>query len=367
MENNTNIVKKSLSSKILSNNEFNVCEIIKDFESSIFSIISNILLLLKNNESIYHTENYKLYNYDDNNKNIIAGKIPIMLLLGGMSYKIYSLFYNKYFKEDIIDLNNCLIDSIDYDFSIIVKPSFDKNIFKSIISSIININMIEFIEINNNNKLQIIEKKDLKNNIFLNGKKTSKIVNNNKELTKILLTYSDSGNDYFSIQINIKIDDEIYQIVEILFWRNEIISNSIYLKDFDINMCVLFQTNKFKILLPDITMLLKTNINSMKSRLQNKEFNKCSKDYYRLKFIELINNKKINYNNVMFDEYIKLSIKNIDKIYKKENPNIFKFPFSICSLEDKKEQELIYELYDKFLNLNLEEQIDILTNNKYLK
>lgn len=180
------------------------------------------------------------------------------------------------------------------------------------------------------------------------------------------MTYSDSGIDYFSIQINIKIDGKIYQIIELLFWRNEIISNSIYLKDFDINKSILFQTNKFKIILPDITMLLKTNINSMKSRLQNKEFNKCSKDYYRLKFIELVNIKKTN-DDFDIDEYIKLSIKNIDKIYKKENPNIFKFPFSICSLEDKKVQELIYELYDNFLNLNLEEQIDILTNNKYLK
>lgn len=213
-------------------------------------------------------------------------------------------------------------------------------------------------------KIQIIEKKDIKNDIFLKDKKILDIKDG--KFKKILLTYSDSGKDYFSIQINIKIDDKIYQIIELLFWRNEIISNSIYLKDFDINKSILFQTNKFKIILPDITMLLKTNINSMKSRLQNKEFNKCSKDYYRLKFIEFVNIKKTN-DDFDIDEYIKLSIKNIDKIYKKENPNIFKFPFSICSLEDKKEQELIYELYDNFLNLNLEEQIDILTNNKYLK
>lgn len=365
MENDINIEKKTLSSKILSNNELNVCNIIKDFESDIYSIISNILVLLKDNDNIYHTDNYNFYNYDNNYTNIITDKIPIMILLGGMSYKIYSLFYNKYFKEDIINLNNSLIDSIDYDFSIIVKPSFNKDIFKSIVNKIITKNMKEFINIDKNNKLQNIEKNDMKNNGFLKNKKILEI--KNVKLKKISLTYSDSGNDYFSIQINIRIDDEIYQIVELLFWRNEIISNSIYLKDFDINKCVLFQTNKFKILLPDITMLLKTNINSMKSRLQNKEFNKCSKDYYRLKFIELINNKKINYNDEIIDEYIKLSIKNIDKIYKKENPNIFKFPFTICSLEDKKEQEIIYGLYDKFLNLNLEEQIDILTNNKYLK
>ena len=41
--------KKSLSSKILSNREYNVCKIIKDFETSVYSIISNILVLLKDN------------------------------------------------------------------------------------------------------------------------------------------------------------------------------------------------------------------------------------------------------------------------------------------------------------------------------
>ena len=215
--------------------------------------------------------------------------------------------------------------------------------------------------------MTIIDKNDVKNDIFLKDKKILKIKNNSDELNKILLTYSDNGSEYFSIQINIKINDKIYQIIELLFWRKEIISNSIYLKDFDINTSVLYQTEKFKILLPDITMLLKTNINSMKSRLQNKDFNKCSKDYYRLKFIELINNKKINYKDEIIDEYIKLSIKNIDKIYKKENPNIFKFPYSICSIDNIKEQEYIYELYDNFLNLNLKEQIEILSNNKYLK
>lgn len=355
---------KSLTSKILSNKEFNVCEIIKDFELSIYSIITNILVLLKENDNIYHTNKYISYNYDI--ENIIKNNIPIMILLGGSSYKIYSLFYNKYFKEDIIDLNDCLINSIDYDFSILVKQDFNNDVFKSIIELIIKNNITEFININENTNLEIIDKKAIKNNYFLNNKKVLPIFNNNIELNKILLTYS-LGKEYFSMQISIKVEGYIYQIIELLFWRDEIISNSIYLKDFYNNNCVLFQTNKFKILLPDITMLLKTNINSMKSRLQNQEFNKCSKDYYRLKFIELINNKKsLNKDNIK-DEYIKLSIKNIDKIYKKDNPNLFKLPYSICSLDNFEEQEYYFELYEKFLNLDLKEQIDILSNNKYIK
>ena len=356
--------KKSLSSKILSNNEFNVCEIIKDFEISIYSIVTNILILLKDNDNIYHINNYIPYDYSTNNN--IKGNIPIMLLLGGSSYKIYSLFYNKYFKDDIIDLNDCLIDSIDYDFSIIVKQTFTKDIFKSIIESIIQNNIKEFIYINKNKKLQTIDKKDIKNDIFLNSKKTLPIINDDNTLNNILLTYS-SGTEYYSIQISIKIEDKLYQIIELLFWRNEIISNSIYLKDFDINKCLFFQTNEFEILLPDITTLLKTNINSMKLRLQNKEFNKCAKDYYRLKFIELINNiNSINEKNIK-DKYILSSIKYIDKIYKKDNPNLFKLPYSICSLDNIEEQEKVYDLYNKFLNLYLNEQIDLLINNKYLK
>ena len=359
--------KKSISSKILSNEEFNLCKIMKDFEISIYLIITNILILLKDNDKIHHTVNYKLYNYDNNYNNVIIDKIPIMILLGGSSYKIYSLFYNQYFKKNIINLNDCLIDSIDYDFSIIVTHDFNKNIFKSIIELIIKNNINEFVNINKNNELQFIDADEIKNDIFLKNKKILKLKSNGEELKKILLSYSDSGNDYYSIQLNIKIEKKIYQIIELLFWRNEIISNSIYLKDFDINKSVFFQTDKFKILSPDITILLKTNINSMKLRLQNKDFNKCSKDYYRLKFIELLNNTKIIYKDNVIDDYIKLSIKNIDKIYKKDNPNIFKFPFSICSLGVVVEQEKIYELYDAFLNLNLEEQIELLSSNKYLR
>ena len=71
---------KSLSSKILPYNELNVCEIMKDFETSIYTIITNILILLKGNEYINHINNYISYVYDSNN--IMIGNVPIMILLG---------------------------------------------------------------------------------------------------------------------------------------------------------------------------------------------------------------------------------------------------------------------------------------------
>lgn len=355
--------KKPLNAKILSNDEYNVSEIIKEFEPLILKIISNIVLILKNSSHIKKTNNYILYNYSNNKS--IENEIPIMILLGGSSYKMYSLFYNKYFNEDIIDLNDYLINSIDYDFSILVYEKFDKTIFMSILKDIVVNNMNLMKEINDNNKLQSINKNDIKNDIFLRNKKRINLIEDENKLNNIIFTYSDSGSDYFSIQLSIKFNNKIYQIIELLFWRNEIISNLIYLKDFEINKSIFFQTNDFKIILPDIEMLLKTNMYSMKIRLQNKDFNKCKKDFYRLKFIELLNNfpNKEELKNNIKDENIKKSIEKIVKIYKKDNPYIFKLPYSICSLEDNTEQELFYDLYDKFLNLNTNEQFKILNNN----
>jgi hypothetical protein len=49
------------------------------------------------------------------------------------------------------------------------------------------------------------------------------------------------------------------------------------------------------------------------------------------------------------------------KIYDK-NKNIFKFPYSICSLTNNNDNEkkILYDLYDDFLNLEINEQIKIL-------
>lgn len=69
MTSNNNSIKqpidKSLNSKILSNDEYNVCEIIKEFEPLILKIISNIVLILKNSSHIKKTNNYVLYNYSN--------------------------------------------------------------------------------------------------------------------------------------------------------------------------------------------------------------------------------------------------------------------------------------------------------------
>ena len=354
------INNKSLTEKILLKDENNICIIIKLFEKEIYSIFTNILLILKDNKHIYHIDNYIQYNYIDK---YIENDIPLMILLGGSAYKMYSIFYNNYFRKDVIKLNNHLIESIDYDFSIIVNKSFNINIFKEIIN-LINGNNINIINnINNNQELQDINIDDIKIDIFLQNKKILKI---SDKIKKILLTYN-TGKEYYSFQINIKYNSKIYQILELLFWRDGIISNSIYIIDFEINKCVLFQTNEFKILLPDIAMLVKTNIISLKSRLQNNNFNKCTKDYYRLKFIELIN--KINNDNIddIDDPVIKSSMIKINQIYNKENSEIFKLPYSICSLHnDDIDKKNIYDLYNKFLNLELSQQVDILLNNKYI-
>lgn len=351
-------VNKTLSEKVLPIKENDICLLIKSFEKDIYKLITNIFILLKNNKHIYHIDNYESLNYT---KNITTGKIPLMLLLGGSAYKIYSLFLDKYYNKEIINYDDCLIDSIDYDFSIIVNDTFNKKEAKKIIDEIYNFNINIINKINNINVLENIEFEDIKNNLFL---KSKKVIFYDKN--KLLFTYSD-GNNYLSVQINIKYNNLIYQLIELVFWYNDIISNSIYKKEFDINKCVFYQTNEFKILLPELSTLVKTNILSIKSRILNNEFNKCTKDYNRLKFIDLINTINNNNINIIDNIIIKSSILKLNKLYKKENPNLFKLPNSICSLYNSdNDKKKLYNLYNKFLDLELDKQIYILLNNDFI-
>lgn len=350
------MIKKSLNEKLLYEHENDMCKFMSSLDKYLYEMITNILISLKDNLHIYHINNYEKYNYTNN---AIEGFVPLMLLLGGSAYKIYSIFFNKFFNKDIVSIEDNLLDSIDYDLSIIVNNTFNKDIAKQIIEKIIKENTYIINNITNIDNLEIISKEDIKADIFLYGKNII-----NKNYTKILITFSHSRN-YIAIQFTIKYKNRLYQIIELLFWYNEIISNNIHKKEFEINKCILFQTDKFKILLPDLSTLIKTNIISMQSRIINNQYNKCTKDYYRLQFIKLISD--ISSENIN-DNIIKNIILKLKQIYKKENPNLFKLPYSICSLEKTdNEKKILYELYDKFLNLNLYEQINIMLKGNYIE
>ena len=343
----------TLNKKILYEEEYETYNFIKSIENLTFKLITNIFILLKDNEHIYHINNYDNFNNIDDIKN----NIPLMCLLGGSCYSIYSKLFNEYYKKDIISIDENLINSIDYDFSIMVNPSFNKEAVIQIIKNIVDNNKKIIFELNNNSSLNVIEKKDIKNDLFLKNKQ---IINKNYD--KILITYSHSY-EYTGIQFTLKFNNKLFQIVELLFWHNFTISDNINIFELTKNKCILYQTDNFKILLPNLSILIKSNIISMKSRIKTSQFNKCTKDYYRIKYIKLIydiiSNEINTTNNNIINEYI-LSTK---KIYDK-NMNIFKFPYTICSLNNiDSEKELIYNLYNKFLNLNIKKQIKILLDS----
>ncbi len=98
----------------------------------------------------------------------------------------------------------------------------------------------------------------------------------------------------------------------------------------------------------------------MHSRLINNYYNKCTKDYYRLKYLYEIS--KLPCNNIK--DQIDDMIINVKKINEKENPYLFKLPYSICSLENTDEnKENIYKLYKEFINLSIDKQIKLMLSS----
>ena len=153
----------------------------------------------------------------------------------------------------------------------------------------------------------------------------------------------------------------MYQIVEFLFWKNKLLTGNISLNVLKINKCVLYQNKDIRFLLPNLTILIKTNILSMHSRLIDNFYNKCAKDYHRLKYLYDVS--RLPFNNI--EDIIDDMIMNVKKIYEKENPNLFKLPYSICSLDNNNDEDKnnIYKLYKKFINLDLKEQIKLMLLN----
>jgi hypothetical protein len=360
-------MNNSLNKKILYENEFEIYKFIKSNENLIFKLITNIFILLKDNNCIFHIDNYENFNFmTDNNISTIKNKLPLMVLLGGSSYSIYSKLFNNHYKKDIIDVKEYLIDSIDYDFSIVVTKEFNKNIAINIVENFILKNTEILFQLNMLDKLNIINKNDIKNDDFLCKKHII-----NKNYNKYLITCSHS-NQYTGIQFTLKYNNTLFQIVEILFWYDNTISENIHTDEFIKNKCIFYQTNEFKILLPNLVTLIKSNVISIQSRIMTYQFNKCAKDYYRIKYIKLIydiknsdiltNNAILNDNDIIMNNIII----NTKKIYSK-NPNIFKLPYSICSLENTdKYKKDIFNLYNDFLNLNLDEQINIFMSSNLL-
>ena len=352
---------KILSKVVLPGDEYELSLYIKTFETIILEFVALIYECFVNDEFIVHTENYDPFIFSKNmDKLKNAKEMPIMLLLGGSAYKIYGKLLNQIY-EDKFNLSRILIDSIDYDFSFMMKDTFTNVEFKNYIKIILKNSDIFISDINSQEHLQTITTEDILRDDFLKIRSIANKGNKNK----LIITYS-NGKEYNSIQMTIKYKNILYQIIELHFWKNEIISNAIVKQSFVKNKCILYITDTFTILLPDLQMLIKSNISSLHDRIILNDFDKCNKDYNRLAFIELIANcadeKLIESVDNSHSIIIKGILKHVQRIYKKENPNIFKFPNTICSLVDTYEnKKAMYKIYSNFLELNLDDQIKIMS------
>ena len=360
------MLSKILSKKVLPSKEYELSIYIKTIEHFLHKFIKKLYENFINDQHIVHTHNYNVFSFDMVVDEVpLKNSIPVMLLLGGSAYKIYGKLFNQFY-DDKFNLSRILIDTVDYDFSFMMKSTFTNAIFKGYIKTILKISELFINQMDGQKDLQIITKTDIKNDAFLSCKN----IVNKGDKNKIIITYS-NGQEYCSIQMTIKYNYELYQIMEIHFWKNSIISNVIVEQCFLKNKCILYINNDLTILLPDIILLIQSNILSLHDRLIINNFEKCNKDYNRLAFLEYVSNIQkdmIIVENKFITEnqfnILKGIFKQVHRIYKKENPNIFKLPNTICSMDDTYEnKKKAYELYVKFLNLNLDEQLKIMREN----
>ena len=327
-------------------------KIITEYQPLLKKFISDIFIELKDNKNICHVEKdfYVNKNYEITDENTIDGKMPIILLLGGNGYKIYSELFKNNYKVNIC--KNELIHTIDYDVSIMFNY-MNSEIYKEITTKISNCAKILINKINASDDFEIISETDIKEDRFLANHRYA-------EYKKLLLSGSASGSEYLSYCFSVKYKNKMYQIVEFLFWKNNLI-HSMSEQLLKNKKSILYQIDQYKFLLPELSILIQTNIDSMYSRINTKEYKKAVKDYHRLKYVyDLLEKCSEN-------KELKGIFENVKKIFKKhENlfDSIIKIYSSIYCLNITEEhKEKIINLYDDFFKLNIKDQLKMFINN----
>ena len=127
---------------------------------------------------------------------------------------------------------------------------------------------------------------------------------------------------------------------------------------------IVYKTDKYKIILPNILILVKTNVLSLQLRTLDKKINNCIKDYNRLCYIKNICNT-FNFNK---GEYvlcpIKYSLWQTKNNFNREFENILKYPYSIYSMDNThEEKELYLSEWKIFLKLGIKKQTNVIKNH----
>ena len=334
-----------MNEKYLDKNTLDITTFINNINDDMCILVSSLSKIIINNEYIFHTDKYLSFNNTNNSK------IPVVLLMGGNAYYIYYKLFSKYLK--LKKYEEIIIGSLDYDVSIIVNNNFTQINAIDIFNNFIIKNEWFFIKLNELNSLDIITKNDIKKDIFL---KTKKILNKDHKI--FLFTFT-KNIKYLGFQISIKYNNILYQILEIIFWFNYTISDNLNITHFNTYSNILYDFDNLNILLPFPSLLIQSNIISIESRYNSNSFEKCSKDFFRILFFyDIIKSEYIikNDNIILIQKLLKL-------LFEKINNKIFKLPFTICNLnitfENKK---TIYNLYKKFMDSNIEIQLNVLLN-----
>lgn len=276
--------------------------------------------------------------------NLQTNKIPLAFLYGGNSYYYYYDILNEA-NLTIFQISRKTILSIDFDISICLVNNYNRSNLKSFM-----INLIESIVFSSqlnllHNFLDIINADKIKNNDFTSTMKYFSIKNNDF----FGITYS-GGQKYDSFHLNICYKNSIYQIVEILCWKKDFILDNNKIQ----NSILYSKPNKYIAILPPLSDLISKNIISLKNRLNNKVWNKCTKDIKRLLYFDNLFSLKIKH-PVLLEE-ISESI----KIYQ-NNKDIFTYPYKICDLHkiNDDSRDIILSIYNKFINLNDKQKLTL--------
>ena len=296
-----------------------------------YNVINKIWNNIIDNDFFINNLNYCSYNNNNDNSIIKYNnfKKPIILLLGGMAYKVYEKILNKYISGETLDSK-----TLDYDFSLSLK-----NINPDIIEQL----KIKFVEIFN----KCI--KDYTYTLDYDIKRYYKI-KNNKITNKNFSIKCIEKNDRIQFVIDCDIKDK-FHILEVSFWFNGKISDNFTINDFTKNKLFIYTTNdNLNFYLLPLNQLVKTTLYAIVNFFETRYFDKCYKYINRIKYINQIYKKykKMSNKNKNKNELITHILESYNHEIRKKYRLINDYPYILSNYNDKL-KDLDYETNNMML------------------
>ena len=304
-----------------------------------YVIVEKIITYVNSNKKISKYLNDCKYNRYNQTETILDKKeMPLVVCLGGSSFKMYRNIFSNYINHDAIDANPYMnLETTDYDISFSLKCC-DNSTFKIVSADIETTIKNYFYNIIKDYAFAGIDVK------LFNFERSSK-------------------NSFSKLHLQITYKGKHNHVAEFVFWTNNKLSDSFDIAKFDKFNLVHHVNNNMQYFLLPLDLLMESTHHAIADYFEARNFAKCKKYILRSKYIKKIYGlySDLQLKNKFMEDIFSPYLKHIRRKYIMMND----YPYFLALFNDVLDDHGIFNcIYKEYQDMHSVKNMKIFIDDK---